>query len=156
MRKLIVNQHISLDGVIQAPGSKDEDTSNGFNYGGWISSYADEVSSQLLRKQMSKDFDLLLGRKTYELWAPHWSAHKDAWPKASKATKYVVSNSITIGKWDPTVFLSGDIIEKITELKKQSGQNLHLWGSSHLLQTLLKLLVEDLSCCFRKREAVIC
>ncbi|MBP7601860.1 MAG: dihydrofolate reductase, partial [Thermoflexales bacterium] len=80
MRKVIVLEHISLDGVIQGPGGPDEDTSGGFTYGGWISRHSDPVLGKLLRRQMGLPFDLLLGRKTYDIWAPYWPLHGDAWP----------------------------------------------------------------------------
>lgn len=137
MRKLIVLEHISLDGVIQAPGGPDEDTSGGFAYGGWIASYSDAVLGTALRKQMNKPFDLLLGRATYDIWAPYWPQHADAWQSASAATKYVASNTITSGEWQPSVFLNGDIPGKVAQIKQQPGADLHVWGSGNLIQTLL-------------------
>jgi len=138
MRKLIVLEHISLDGVIQAPGGPDEDTSGGFAYGGWISPYADPILGTALRKQMNLPFDLLLGRKTYEIWAPYWPQHADAWPGANAATKYVASNSLTSGEWQPSVVLSADVPEKVAAIKQTQGPDLHVWGSGHLLQTLIQ------------------
>ena len=138
MRKLIVLEHISLDGIIQAPGGPDEDTSGGFVYGGWLSHFSDDFLSTELRKQMNKPFDLLLGRKTFDIWAPYWPHHGEAWPNANKAIKYVVSNSLTSSEWQPSVFISGDIAEKIAKIKQKSGPDLHTWGSSDLMQTLLK------------------
>ena len=138
MRKIVVLEHISLDGVIQAPGGPEEDTSGGFSYGGWISSFSDEVLGSLLRSQMSKPFDLLLGRKTYDIWAPYWPEHPDVWPGANLAVKYIASNTIRNGEWQPSVILNGDIVEKIAKIKQQPGPDLHIWGSGNLLQTLLK------------------
>ncbi len=138
MRKLIVLEHISLDGVIQAPGGPDEDTSGGFAYGGWLSHFSDDVLGTELRKQMNKPFDLLLGRKTFDIWAPYWPHHGEAWPNVNKAIKYVASNTLTSSEWQPTVFLRGNIAEKIAEIKQQTGPELHVWGSSNLIQTLLK------------------
>lgn len=138
MRKLIVLEHISLDGVIQAPGGRDEDTSGGFSYGGWIAPFSDATLGRALRKQMDLPFDLLLGRRTYEIWAPYWPQHGDVWPNANAATKYVASNTLTSGEWQPSVLMSGDIAGKVAEIKQQPGHNLNVWGSSHLLQTLLK------------------
>ncbi len=126
------------DGVIQAPGGPDEDTSGGFAYGGWIAPYSDEILGAALRRQMNSPFDLLLGRKTYEMWAAYWPNHRDSWPRANAATKYVASNTITSGEWQPSVFLGEDIAEKITEIKQQPGPALHVWGSSNLIQTLIK------------------
>ena len=138
MRKLIVLEHISLDGVIQAPGGPDEDTSGGFAYGGWISPYSDEILGTALRKQMNLPFDLLLGRKTFDIWAPFWPQHADEWPGVNTATKYVASNTLTSSEWQPSVFLSGDIPEKVAKIKGQPGPDLNVWGSSNLLQTLIK------------------
>lgn len=138
MKKLIVLEHISLDGVIQAPGGPDEDTSGGFAYGGWIAPYSDAILGAALRKQMNKPFDLLLGRATYDIWAPYWSQHADAWPSASAATKYVASHTITSGEWQPSVFLNGDIPGKVAQIKQQPGADLHVWGSANLIQTLLE------------------
>ncbi len=138
MRKVIVLEHISLDGVIQAPGGPDEDRSGGFAYGGWISPYSDPVLGRLLRRQMGLPFDLLLGRKTYEIWAPYWPHHGDAWPGANAATKYVASRTVTSGAWQPCVFLSGDVAEEVARIKRQPGPDLHVWGSGDFLQTLIR------------------
>ena len=138
MRKLIVLEHISLDGVIQAPGGPDEDTSGGFTFGGWVASYSDEVLGSALRKQMNNPFDLLLGRKTFDIWAPYWPIHGDIWPNVNIATKYVASNTLVSSEWQPSVFLSGNIAEKIANLKQQDGPDMNVWGSSNLMQTLLK------------------
>ncbi len=138
MRKVIVLEHISLDGVIQAPGGPEEDTSDGFAYGGWSAPYSDDQIGTALMKKMSTPFDLLLGRKTFDIWAAYWPQHADSWPGVNTATKYVASNTLTSHEWQPSVFLNGDIAEKITEIKKQQGPDLHVWGSGNLLQTLIK------------------
>ncbi|NLG96024.1 MAG: dihydrofolate reductase [Chloroflexi bacterium] len=138
MRKLIVLEQISLDGVIQSPGRPDEDPSGGFEYGGWVAPYSDAVLGAALRSQMNQPFDLLLGRKTFEIWASYWPHHADIWPGADAATKYVASNTMTSHEWQPSVFLNGDIAEKVAEIKQQPGPDLNTWGSSSLLQTLLK------------------
>jgi dihydrofolate reductase len=138
MRKIIVLEHISLDGVIQAPGGPDEDTSGGFAYGGWTAPYSDEILGKALRKQMNSPFDLLLGRKTFDIWASYWPQHADFWPGVNTATKYVASNTMTSSEWQPSVFLSGDIAEKVLKLKQEQGPDLHVWGSGDLLQTLIK------------------
>jgi dihydrofolate reductase len=126
MRKLNVLEFVSLDGVIQAPGGPEEDTSGGFAYGGWTSPYSDAVSGAAIKKQMSMPFDLLLGRKTFEIWAPFWTKHSDFWPGVKTATKYVASNSMNSHEWQPSVFLSGDIADKITKIKQQEGPDLHV------------------------------
>jgi len=138
MRKLTVLEHISMDGVIQAPGGPEEDTSGGFAYGGWIAPYSDEVLGTALRRQMNMPFDLLLGRITFDIWEPFWPQHADEWPGVNTATKYVASNTRTSSKWQPSVFLNGDIPEKVAQLKQEQGPDLHVWGSGDLLQTLIK------------------
>ena len=138
MRKLTVLEHISMDGVIQAPGGPEEDTSGGFAYGGWIAPYSDEVLGTALRRQMNMPFDLLLGRITFDIWEPFWPQHADEWPGVNTATKYVASNTRTSSKWQPSVFLNGDIPEKVAKLKQEQGPDLHVWGSGDLLQTLIK------------------
>lgn len=138
MRKIIVLEHISLDGVIQGPGGPDEDPSGGFTHGGWIGPHSDAALGTLLRRQMNLPFDLLLGRKTYDIWAPYWPLHGEIWPGANKATKYVASRSMTSGAWQTSVFLNGDIAEQVAQIKQQAGPDLHVWGSSDLLQTLIR------------------
>src|SRR5512143_374294 len=138
MRKVIVLEHISLDGVIQAPGGPDEDTSGGFAYGGWIAPYSDQVLGTVLRKQMNMPFDLLLGRKTFEIWAAYWPQHGDAWPPVNTATKFVASHTMTSHAWQPSVFFNRDIPAAVAKLKQQQGPDLNVWGSGNLLQTLIK------------------
>ena len=138
MRKINVLEFVSLDGVIQGPGGPKEDTSNGFAYGGWQSPHRDAVSGAAMKKQMSVPSDLLLGRKTFEIWEKFWPQHGDIWPNVNSATKYVASNTVTSSDWQPTVFLSGDITKKIAEIKKQEGPDLHVYGSANLVQTLFK------------------
>jgi len=138
MRKIIVLEHLSLDGVLQAPGGPDEDRSGGFAHGGWIAPYSDEILGKALRKRMNLPFDLLVGRKTFDIWAPYWPQHGEAWPGVNAATKYVASNTLTSNEWQPSVFLSGDVAEKVAEIKQQPGPDLNVWGSGDFLQTLLK------------------
>jgi dihydrofolate reductase len=138
MRRVIVLEHVSLDGTIQAPGGPDEDISGGFAYGGWIGPYSDPILSAVIRKQMNMSFDLLLGRITYEIWAPYWPQHADIWPSVNAATKYVASNTMTTGEWQPSVFFGGDIAEKVIRIQQQQGPDLHVYGSANLIQTLLK------------------
>jgi dihydrofolate reductase len=138
MRKVKVLEHVSIDGVIQAPGGSDEDTSGGFAYGGWIAPYSDAILGTALRKQMNMPFDLLLGRKTFDIWAPYWPQHADIWPGINTATKYIASNTLASGEWQPSVFLNGDIAEKVAKIKQQSGPDLNVWGSGILLQTLIQ------------------
>lgn len=138
MRKIVVLEHISLDGVIQAPGGPEEDTSGGFTQGGWVSPYSDAVLGMHLRRQMNRPFDLLLGRKTFEIWEPYWPQHGDIWPEANSATKYVASNTRTSSEWQHSLFLSGNVAEQVAKLKQEPGPDLHVWGSGELLQTLMQ------------------
>jgi dihydrofolate reductase len=138
MRKVIFLEFVTLDGVIQAGGGPEEDTSGGFAYGGWQAPYSDDVIGTVMKKQMNLPFDLLLGRKTFEIWAPFWPHHADLWPGVNPATKYVASNTMTSSEWQPSVFLGGDIAEKVSKLKHQPGPDLHVYGSANLLQTLMK------------------
>ena len=140
MRKIIVLEHISLDGVIQAPGGPEEDTSDGFAYGGWAAPYHDhdEAIETALNKMLNMPLDLLLGRKTFDIWAAFWPQHGDIWPNVNTATKYVASNTMTSSAWQPSVFLNGDVAKKVAELKQGEGPDLHIWGSGNLLQTLMK------------------
>ena len=138
MRRLIAIEFVTLDGVVQAPGGPDEDRSGGFAHGGWIRPYADPVQSAVIRAQMSLPFDLLLGRRTFEIWAPYWPQHPDVWPQVQTATKDVASNTVTAHPWGPSVFLAGDVVAQVAQLKQQRGPDLHVYGSANLLQTLLE------------------
>lgn len=142
MRKLIVISMISLDGVMQGPGGSQEDVSDGFNYGGWVAPFGDEAYGKLQQEQM-KPGDLLLGRKTFDIWEPYWPAHADAWPGINEMTKYVLSTTRDHSDWQNTVFLSG--LDDIKKLKDSEGSNITIWGSSKLVQLLLKHdLVDEL------------
>ncbi len=138
MRKINVLEFVSLDGVIQAPGGPQEDTSGGFAYGGWTAPHSDAVSGANMKRQMNLPFDLLLGRKTFEIWEPFWPKHTDFWPGVATATKYVVSNTLTSSEWKPSVFLGGDVVGKISKLKQEEGPDLQVYGSANLVQTLLR------------------
>lgn len=133
---------ISLDGVMQAPGGPKEDSTGGFNYGGWVSPYGDEVYGQVVQKEM-QPADYLLGRKTFKIWENYWPAHAQAWPGIMSGTKYVLSKTVKKSSWKNTVFLR--TIADIKKLKKTDGADLHVWGSSKLVQLLLKHdLVDEL------------
>ena len=138
MRKITVIEHITLDGVIQAPGGPEEDTSGGFAHGGWVAPYSDATLGTLLRGKMNLPADLLLGRTTFEIWEPYWPHHAEIWSGVNTATKYVASNTRSSSAWQPTQFLSGDIAEKVAKIKQQPGPDLHVWGSGNLIQTLIK------------------
>jgi len=138
MRKITVFEHITLDGVIQGGGGPDEDTSNGFAYGGWCAPFDDDVIGAEVKKMLDMPIDLLLGRKTFDIWAAFWPQHGDIWPRVNTATKYVASNTMTSSEWQPSVILNGDVAKEVAELKQGSGPDLHIWGSGNLLQTLMK------------------
>ena len=142
MRKITVLSMISLDGVMQAPGGSKEDKSGGFKYGGWTAPYGDEVSGRVLEKQM-KPADLLLGRKTFEIWAPYWPEHADFWPGINDGTKYVMSKTMKKSDWKNSVFLKS--LADIKKLKNSKGSDIKVWGSGKLIQLLLKNdLVDEL------------
>ena len=106
MRKIIVVSFMTLDGVMQAPGGPDEDRSGNFRYGGWAPPYADDESRKVMQQQM-KPTDILLGRKTFDIWEDYWPKHKDTWPGISEGTKYVLSNTRKETGWENTVFIRG-------------------------------------------------
>lgn len=141
MRKIIVLSFISLEGVMQAPGGPEEDTSGGFKFGGWTVPYFDDFSGKMMGEQMAGDYDLLLGRKTYEIFAGYWPQHTEGWPQVNKITKYVVSQTLKKPKWENTVVISGNAASELKKLKSGKGPALQVHGSGNLIQTLLK---EDL------------
>ena len=137
MRKIIVLSFVSLDGVMQAPGGPGEDDSGDFKYGGWTVPYFDEALGKIMTEQMSHPFDLLLGRKTFEVFAAYWPHHEEEGAGINKATKYVASNTLTSHEWKTSIFLSGDVSQAIKKLKQGDGPDLQVHGSSKLIQTLL-------------------
>ncbi len=142
MRKIVVLSFISLDGVMQAPGGSEEDKAEGFKYGGWTFPYFDDAAGEEMGKQISGSFDLLLGRKTYDIFAPYWP-EQDAKtnPVAgpfNRARKYVVSHGSPKLSWENSELISGDVVAKLKVLKKKDGPVLQVHGSSKLVQTLLQ------------------
>jgi dihydrofolate reductase len=142
-RKIIVLEFITLDGVIQAPGGPEEDPSDNFKYGGWIAPYfsKDEVAGEEMAKQMKKTAGLLLGRRTYNIWAGFWPEHVEGWPQVNKITKYVVSKTLKNPTWENT-----EVIRDIGELKKlknSNGPDLQVYGSANLVQTLMEYDLVD-------------
>ena len=140
MRKLIVSTFLTLDGVLQAPGGPGEDDSGGFEHGGWSVNYWDEQMGQVMSEAMSTPFDLVLGRKTYDIFAAHWPhASEEAGAKPlNDATKYVASRSRPTLEWSNSVLIEGDAAEGIAALKKEDGPELQVHGSGNLIQTLLR------------------
>jgi dihydrofolate reductase len=142
MRNIIVLSMITLDAVVQAPGGPEEDTSGGFKYGGWAAPYGDEVYGKVIEKQM-KPADLLLGRRTFEIFASYWPEHEDGWPGISDVTKYVMSRTMKKSDWKNSVFLKS--LADIKKLKNSKGSDIKVWGSGKLVQLLLKNdLVDEL------------
>ena len=146
MRKIIVLTFITLDSVMQAPGGPEEDTSGGFKYGGWTVPYFDDFAMKIMNEQMKRPFDLLLGRKTYEIFAGYWPSHEKEWPGINEATKYVASDDASIKlDWDNSVLLKGDVAQEVKKIKSQNGPDLQVYGSGNLSQTLFKHdLVDEL------------
>ena len=134
MRKIIVLSFITLDGVMQAPGGPGEDPSDGFKYGGWTAPYDDETSAQFMQKQL-QPADLLLGRKTFEIFESYWPEHADYWPGVNEVTKYVLTNTINHSNWSNCLFLKS--VADIEALKNSDGSDIKIWGSSKLVQLLL-------------------
>ena len=138
MREIIVLTFITLDGIMQAPGGPQEDTDGGFKYGGWVMPHFDERLGAIMHEQMTRPRDLLLGRKTYEIFASYWPTHESEWPGINSAIKYVVSQNGTDALWDNTTFINDNVVEEMRRLKQQDGPELQVHGSSQLLQMLFK------------------
>lgn len=139
MRKIITTTFVTLDGVLQAPGGPGEDPTNGFNWEGWSVNYWDELMGQVMSGFIEKPFDLLLGRRTYEIFAAHWPFVKDE-PIADKfnnTAKYVVSNKSMDLTWHNSILVQGDVVGELKKLKNREGSDLWVHGSGKLIQTLL-------------------
>jgi dihydrofolate reductase len=147
MRKITVLSMITLDGVMQAPGGPKEDRSGGFKYGGWTAPYGDKVFNKVIQEEL-KPADYILGRKTFGIWAGYWPKHGYIWPGINKGTKYVISKKLKktdplITGWDHSVLIK--TVADIKKIKQGKGRDIHVWGSSRLIQTLLKNdLVDEL------------
>jgi dihydrofolate reductase len=142
MRKIITTTMMTLDGVMQAPGGSKEDLADGFKYGGWMDGYGNEEADEIYDTKIHADpFDLLLGRRTYDIFASFWPEHKDEprWGKLfDTARKYVVSHTPFELSWNNSELITGNVIEEIKKLKNSDGPDLLMYGSSNLIQTLLK------------------
>ena len=145
MRKVIVQTFLTLDGVMQAPGGPDEDTSGGFAHGGWSVNYWDDRMGEVMGAAMGVPFDLLLGRRTYDIFAAYWpNASEDEGAKPlNDATKYVASRSNPRLEWERSVLIDGDAAEGVAALKQQDGPELQVHGSGNLIQTLLRSNLVD-------------
>ncbi len=139
MRKIITITHVTLDGIMQAPGGPQEDPSNGFTHGGWIMPFGDAVGSQAIGEIIAGEFDLLLGRRTYQIFAGYWPHHGDnpIGKAFNRATKHVVTRSLDRLDWAHSRPVGGAVVDEIRRLKASEGPALHVWGSSELLQTLI-------------------
>lgn len=137
MRKLIVAEFITLDGVIQSSPE------NGFKYEGWFFGYVDEETGAVIQRRLAKAVDLLLGRETFDIWEQYWPTHSDFWPNVMTATKYVASETRDASNWQPTIFLNGDLADKVRELKRNNGPDIYVMGSANMLQSLFKADLVD-------------
>ncbi|HEX5000996.1 MAG TPA: dihydrofolate reductase family protein [Bacteroidia bacterium] len=148
MRKILVQEFITLDGVMQAPGGPEEDNSNSFKYGGWTAPYfyaADAEAGAFMQKHLSPT-DLLLGKYTYELFAAYWPNHAEMWPGINEVTKYVVANSPVDLSWQNSELISSDVVARLKALKAGKGSDLKVIGSGNLAQTLfMHDLVDELT-----------
>jgi dihydrofolate reductase len=148
MRRLVVRTFLSLDGVMQAPGGPEEDPTGGFAHGGWTVNYGDDVTDQVMGEAMGAPFDLLLGRKTYEIFAAHWPYSKEEpfAPRLNDATKYVVSSTLRTLTWQNSKILTGDIAAGVSRIKGEPGPELQVYGSGQLVRALLETpeLVDEL------------
>ncbi len=140
MRKIIVSEHLTLDGVMQAPGGPEEDPTGGFAYGGWSFNYWDDIMGQVMGEFMARPFELLLGRKTYEIFAAHWPYIKNdpVADKLNSVKKYVVSGTTYEVNWNNSTLVKGNVVQAIRNLKEQKGPDIQVFGSGNLIQTLLK------------------
>jgi dihydrofolate reductase len=139
MRKIIAITQVTLDGVMQGPGGPEEDPSNGFTHGGWAMPFIDDAGGRAIDEIIAREFDMLLGRRTYEIFASYWPNQGDH-PIAkafNKATKYVVSRSLERLDWEKSRRIAGDVVSEVPQLKASDGPELHIWGSGELLQTLI-------------------
>jgi dihydrofolate reductase len=140
MRKIIAITQVTLDGVMQAPGGPEEDPTNGFRHGGWAMGFVDDAAKQVIAETIAGEFDMLLGRRTYDIFAAYWPNQAADNPIAkafNKATKYVATRGLDQKlEWKTTQRIGGDVVDGLRRLKASDGPVLHLWGSSDLLQTL--------------------
>jgi dihydrofolate reductase len=139
MRNIIAITQVTLDGVMQSPGGPEEDPRNGFTHGGWAMPFLDDALNQAIGETIAAEFDMLLGRRTYEIFAAYWPNQGDN-PIAkafNKATKYVVTRTLDQFEWQNSLHIGGDVVDEVRRLKASDGLALHIWGSSELLQTLI-------------------
>jgi dihydrofolate reductase len=143
MRKIVVLEFMSLDGVMQAPGGPEEDQGESFAFGGWQAPYDDDLVGEVTTKELNEPAEYLLGRKTFEIWADYWPQHSDMWPGINNGMKYVLSSTLKQSDWENTKFISS--VDDIKQLKESDGPDIQVWGSSQLVHLLLESdLVDEL------------
>jgi len=143
MRKITILEFMTLDGVMQAPGGREEDPSAKFDFGGWQAPYVDDLLNEVTKKELEASVEYLLGRKTFEIWADYWPKHADIWPGINGGMKYVLSATMKETDWENTTFIKS--VEDIKKLKESDGPDIQVWGSSKLVQLLLENdLVDEL------------
>ncbi len=143
MRKILVLEFMTLDGVMQAPGGPEEDPGAKFDFGGWQAPFDDDLVGQVTSKELKQPADYLLGRKTFEIWEDYWPKHADVWPGINDGMKYVLSNTVKETDWKNTSFIQS--VDDIKKLKRSDGPDIQVWGSSKVVQLLLENnLVDEL------------
>ena len=139
MRKIIVQEFLTLDGVMQAPGGPEEDTSGGFQYGGWVAPYfsaePDAAFDRIMQKWMQST-DILIGKNTFQIFEPYWPKHAEDWPGINEVNKYVLSTSLDHSEWQNTIFLKS--IDEIINLKTSGNGDIRVYGSAAVAQALFK------------------
>jgi dihydrofolate reductase len=145
LREIIAITQVTLDGVMQSPGGPEEDPRNGFTHGGWAMPFLDDAAGQVIRETIAGEFDMLLGRRTYEIFASYWPNEREhpIGKAFNKATKYVVTRSLDRLDWENSQHIGGDVVDEVRRLKASDGPALHIWGSSELLQTLIAAELVD-------------
>ncbi len=144
MRTIIAITQVTVDGVMQAPGGSEEDPNNGFTHGGWAMPFVDDALRRIIDQTIAGAFDMLLGRRTYQIFASYWPYQEGTIAKAfNKATKHVVTRTLDQLDWEPSVCIGGDVVDEVRRLKASDGPPLHVWGSSELLQTLIAAELVD-------------
>jgi dihydrofolate reductase len=136
MRKIIVLEFMTMDGVMQAPGGPEEDPAESFAFGGWQAPYGDEVLNEVTGKELNASVEYLLGRKTFEIWSGYWPIHADIWPGINEGMKYVLSTTMKETDWKNTTFIQN--VEDIKKLKESDGPDIQVWGSSEVVHLLLE------------------
>lgn len=143
MRKITVLEFMTLDGVMQAPGGPEEDSTESFGFGGWQAPFNDDLVGEVAQKELEEPVEYLLGRKTFEIWAGYWPKHADIWPNINDNMKHVLSSTIKETDWENTEFIKS--VEDIKDLKESEGPDIQVWGSSKLVHLLLEHdLVDEL------------